>query len=54
MFRAYDGIHGSIGMTEALFQSDFEPRIQEMTDEVDRLEEALTSVQVMLENHKEE
>ena len=42
VFRAYDVIQGTVGMADAEFKTSFEPKIEEMTEELDRLEVALT------------
>ena len=34
--RVYDAIQGSVGMTEEIFQRDFEPKIQQMDDILQR------------------
>ena len=36
--RAYDVIQGPVGMSEEVFQRDFEPKIQEIEDEMAKLE----------------
>ena len=42
VLRAYDVIAGEVGMTEELFQEQYEPRIQEITDKKTRLDIAGT------------
>ena len=42
VMKAYEMIQGTVGVNEELFQTDYEPKIQQMTVKINKLEEALT------------